>query len=229
METRIKQKVRKFVKKYHLQAVTEEKLRDAVKQMGYTIVEYDDAGSDENVARLLSALELETFARHTRGFTYANSKMRLIFIHRDLSPEEKKIVLAHETGHICCDHFSSAPIIGRDVTEEYEASEFAHYLLLETPGTRLKHGMKKHRKALIAAAAALAVVIAGCCILGGVLSQQKYYGEYYITETGNRYHKKDCSFIRHKDNVSRLTREQYESGKYKPCEKCLPEEASEEK
>lgn len=229
MKTGIKKKVRQFVRKYHLQTLTPEKLREAVKQMGYTVVEFDEAGSDKNAAQLLSALELEEFARHTRGFTYANSKMRLIFLHRGLSREEKLIVLAHETGHICCDHFSAAPVIGREVLEEYEASEFAHYLLRERPGARLRQGMRTHRKGLIAAAAALAVVIAGGCIFGGLRSREKYYGEYYITETGNRYHRKDCSFIKHKDNVTRLTREQYESGKYLPCEKCLPEEASEEK
>lgn len=53
---------------------------------------------------------------------------------------------------------------------------------------------------------------------------KKYYGEYYITSTGNKYHDKDCGYVKGKDNIERLTVEQYESGEYEPCGKCLPSE-----
>lgn len=49
-----------------------------------------------------------------------------------------------------------------------------------------------------------------------------YYGELYITSTGNKYHEKDCIFVKHKDNVERLKIEQFENGEYEPCDICLP-------
>ena len=53
-------------------------------------------------------------------------------------------------------------------------------------------------------------------------TEQRYYGDFYITTTGSKYHEKDCIFIKHKDNVERLTVEQFESGEYEPCDICLP-------
>lgn len=227
MNSSVKKKAEKFIRENHLQTVTLDNLSAAIRRMGYTIVEYSDVCSKKNVAELLAALDLEKFAGQTRGFTYADSRMRVVFIHEDLSREEKTIVLAHEAGHICCNHLGASPVIGREVLEEYEASEFAHCLLNPGMGRRLGQAVKKHRKGLIAAAAALILLIGGGAVWLGIRNSQKYYGEYYITENGDRYHRKDCRFIRNNKNVSRLTVEQYESGKYGPCEFCLPQNGEE--
>ncbi len=53
--------------------------------------------------------------------------------------------------------------------------------------------------------------------------QKNYYGEYYITDTGHKYHRADCIFVKNKENVRRLTEEEFFSGDYEPCEMCLPE------
>ena len=48
-----------------------------------------------------------------------------------------------------------------------------------------------------------------------------YYGEYYVTPSGTKYHTKDCNFVSGKKNIHRLTKEEYESGEYKPCQICI--------
>lgn len=222
MDNSVKKKAGKFLKDFRLQTVTLEALRAAIRQQGYTIVEFNAVFNDENVAALLEALGLEEHCRRARGFTYADSKRRLVFLHEDLSYEEKLMVLAHEEGHIYCNHFTTAPILGRDVVEEHEANEFAHYLLHRSFGRRAMQFLGRHKRLTVSVAAGVLLVFAAALILGLVQQERRYYGKYYITATGNKYHTKDCSFVSHKDNAERLTVEQFESGKYEPCDVCLP-------
>jgi hypothetical protein len=51
--------------------------------------------------------------------------------------------------------------------------------------------------------------------------EKTYYGEYYVTENGEKYHDEDCIYIKDKSNVHRLTIEEYESGEFEPCQICL--------
>ena len=118
------------MKEYGLQNVTLENLRSAIQKQGYTIVEYNNIFNGENVAALIDALGLENFCEGSKGFTYADTKRRLVFLHEDLSDKEKLMILAHEEGHIYCNHLTSTPVLGRDVIEEHEANEFAHLLCI---------------------------------------------------------------------------------------------------
>lgn len=222
MDNSIKKKARKFQNDFGLQKVSLENLRSVIQRQGYTIIEYNNIFNDENVAALLDALKLEEYCGRTKGFTYADSKRRLVFLHEDLSDDEKLMVLAHEEGHIYCNHFCSPPILGRDVVEEHEANEFAHYLLHQSVWQKVCHFIQKHKKATISAAIAVLLILVACIAYGEIKQEKRYYGEFYITSTGNKYHEKDCIFVKHKDNVERLTIEQFENGEYEPCDICLP-------
>ena len=114
-------------------------------------------------------------------------------------------------------------MIGKDVQEEYEANEFSHYLQTDSVTTKMQNGFIKHKKTyivVIAIAVVLAIVLA---IFGYIEKEKQYYGEYYITETGNKYHERDCIFVKDKTNIHRLTVEQFEAGEYEPCGTCLPD------
>lgn len=100
MGNEIKKKAKSFLKEYGLQNVTLESLRSAIQKQGYTIIEYNNIFNDENVAALIDALGLEYFCERSKGFTYADTKRRLVFLHEDLSEKEKMMILAHEEGHI---------------------------------------------------------------------------------------------------------------------------------
>lgn len=221
MGNEIKKKAGFFLKEYSLQNVTLENLRAVIQKQGYTIVEYNNIFNDKNVAALIAALGLEDLCEHARGFTYADAKRRLVFLHEDLSDKEKLMILAHEEGHIYCNHLTSTPVLGRDVIEEYEANEFAHYLLHQSVWQKIGRAVKERKKTSAAIVVALALLAISGIIGYAMHCKKTYYSEYYITSTGNKYHDKDCGYVKGKDNVERLTREQYESGKYEPCGKCL--------
>lgn len=82
MDNEIKKKAKSFLKEYGLQNVTLENLRSAIQKQGYTIVEYNNIFNDENVAALIDALGLEYFCERSKGFTYADTKRRLVFLHK---------------------------------------------------------------------------------------------------------------------------------------------------
>ncbi len=220
-DSEIRQKVRNFKKDYVLKELTYSTLSEAVEKQGYTIIEFNNISNDENVQNLIDALKLNQNIVHSKGFTYANTNYRIVFINESLSDEEKLIVLSHEQGHIYLGHLATVSIIGRDVIEEYEANEFSHYLL--NPGNTSKAllAVKTHKKAAIAAFLSLVLIIGAVCAICIVHSKNVYYGEYYITPSGTKYHTKDCSFVSDKKNLRRLTKEEYESGKYEPCQKCV--------
>lgn len=222
MDNNIKNKAKRFLTQFALSEVTLENLQTVIQQQGYTIIEFNNIANNENVSALLDALDLQSLSARSKGFTYADSQRRLVFIHEGLSKDEKLLVLAHEEGHIYCNHLTSAPVLGRDVVEEHEANEFAHYLLHRSVWQKFGCMVKEHRKASIVAVLILALIVVGSIIGYKIHCENTYYGEYYITSTGNKYHEKDCGYVKGKDNVERLIIEQYESGEYEPCGVCLP-------
>lgn len=224
MDNNIKCKVKSFLSQFKLSEVTLENLKSVIQKQGYTIIEFNNIANNENVSALLTALDLQSLATQSKGFTYVDSQRRLVFVHEGLSDDEKLMVLAHEEGHIYCNHLSSTPILGRDVVEEHEANEFAHYLLHQSVWRKVGCMVKEHKKASIAVALIIVLIVVGCIIGYEVHCENTYYGEYYITSTGNKYHDKDCGYVKGKDNIERLTIEQYESGEYEPCGVCLPSE-----
>lgn len=224
MSDDIKKKVRKFIKTERLTTVNNQSLSSAASRLGYTIVYYSRGVNATDVETLISEFHLEGLVKTSNGFLYTSGDYRLIFLNSDLSNDEKTIVLSHEIGHIVCKHLHSDQGIGFDVREEYEANEFSHYLLNPTSLQKIGQTASNHKKTLIAIMLVLTLLIGGIVTSSVVKKHNSYYGEYYITPTGTKYHKKDCVFVKNKNNVRRLTKEEFESGDYTPCEMCLPEE-----
>ena len=211
-------KAKEFLRKYRPTEISYEVLKDILEKSGYIVAEF---GSSEDSDTIISELKLRNYADNSRGFTYADSNYRIVFVNEDLSEEEKRIVLAHETGHIFCGHLGTAAVIGRDVTEEYEANEFVHRLLNPNLSERLGRFIRKHRimTLLCVTLTVLAAIIAVTAV-NGVL-ESKYYGEYYVTESGTKYHTEDCYIIKDKNNTRRLTNKDMQENRYEPCEICI--------
>lgn len=207
-----------FMKQYKLKNITFDKLKKVMEQQGYTVVEYNIDVNTEEVDVLICELDLFDYVRSAKGFTYADSNYRLVFVNENLSEYEKIVVLAHEEGHIFQEHFNESAIIGRDVIQEYEANEFAHYIL--NLGFSFK--ILYYKNAVILSIISAIVLTAGIMFARTVIIEKTYYGEFYITNTGSKYHEAECIFIKDKSNVRRLTKEEFESGKYEPCGICLP-------
>ncbi len=82
--------------------------------------------------------------------------------------------------------------------------------------------VKKHKKLVILVCVCVLVAVIGVTVFSIVSKENSYYGEYYVTSTGSKYHEKDCIFVKDKTNVRLLTKEEFENGDYEPCETCLP-------
>lgn len=218
----IQNKVKQFKKEYGIVRCDYARLRTAAEQQGYTLIEYNHIFNDEAVQTVIDSLNLTDSILRSKGFTYADKDYRLLFVHEDLSEQEKTVVLAHENGHIFLNHLSSRPIIGKDVQEEYEANEFSHYLLNNTTKMKAADFLRKHKKTVICCILAIVIAIVSIVAINIISTEKKYYGEYYITTSGNKYHEEGCIFVKDKNNVQRLTKEQFESGEYEPCQMCLP-------
>lgn len=223
MKSEIKNKAKQFLREYKLASVTLSDLRKVIPVLGYTIIEYNNIYNDENVDALISALGVESATEKSKGFTYCDRHRRLVFVHEDLSDQEKLYVLSHELGHIYLNHLSNVPIIGKDVVEEHEANEFSHYILNTSKGLSFRNFVVKRKKLLVAVLIVVLVACIGTTLFLALGSNDTPYGEFYITSTGKKYHKDACIFVKDKTNVHRITPEEFESGNYAPCEVCLPD------
>lgn len=214
-----KRKAAEFKRKYSLKTINSANLWEALTAQGYTLVEFNSIENKENVASLIGALQLEDQIARSKCFTYQNDKYRIVFIHEDLNDEERTVVLAHEEGHIWNGHMSSNNVLGTDVVQEYEANEFSHYLLKD------KTGKKKRIKVTGVILTLILLLAVGT---GMFLKQNHdkavYTDDLYRTETGGKYHVRDCMYIKDKTNVYRLTQEEFDSGEYEPCGACKPNE-----
>ncbi len=212
-----------LLKQYRLSRPTLDALCRALAGAGYELIDFDPEGPSESLSLLTEKLEIRPWVLQQNAFTYRKGSLRLVFVRESLGTEEKKLALAHELGHILCGHMDGAGLTGGSAAEEFEANEFVHALFSPSLPLRVRNGFLNHKARFLAAAAAVIVLAAGALYLADSLSAAGYYGEYYVTTGGSRYHTRDCQVIRSRTNVSRLTVEQYESGRYTPCLLCIGE------
>lgn len=215
-ETQIRRAVRQFIKACCNGKSDYCSLCRGVEKLGYTVIGFNHIYNDTDVLTLVTELKLTEQIQHANGFTYADRDYRLVFIHEDLAEAEKRMVLAHEAGHICLEHMLGTSVLGRDVRQEFEANEFAHCLLSGTWGW----GILFRNKALVGALAAVLVLVMGCAVLLTVYLQSLKH--YYATESGDKYHEKECISIKNNESVRELTAEELASGAYESCHICLP-------
>ena len=220
--TEIKKRVKDFRREFGIRKVTADVLTDVLQDQGFTLIEFNPVINDADVHTVVHNLGLEEMIGHSTGFLYVDAKYRLLFLSEKLNTAEKLLVLAHEEGHYYCGHMGLTPIVGHTVTEEYEANEFAHFLLRESAGEEIKKFVIKRRKPLI-----IGTIVAGLAAGGGIATneyreRQLYEGEYYVTMHGEKYHRESCMTIQGHE-TKRLTKEDVESGKYEPCSVCQPD------
>lgn len=214
-----KRKVAEFKRKYRLKTINSADLWEALTAQGYTLVEFNSIENKQDVASLIEALQLEDQIARSKCLTYQNDKYHIVFIREDLNDEERTIVLAHEEGHIWNGYVSSNNVLGADIVQEHEANEFAHHLLKD------KSGNIKRAEVTAAICVVVLLLVAGT----GIFIKQNhdkavYTDNLYRTETGGKYHVRDCMYIKDKTNVYRLTQEEFDSGEYEPRGACKPNE-----
>ena len=211
-------RAKSLLRKYKLGKITLDNLVFIIEDQGYEIIEYS---LNEN-HNILSSLNLENYSQGCKAFSYNGNGLKLVFIRDDTSANEKTYALSHELGHIACGHMKGNGTSPLDVEEEREANEFAHYILHPDMITLAVAKYHENKKLAIITMVVVACLLIAIPLVSFLVKQGSYYGEFYVTEAGACYHEKNCIFVKGKKNVSRLTEGDYYSGKYDPCQICLP-------
>ena len=163
----VDKEVLNFRKEHGIKKVTYSVLSGITEKSGYTIILFNSYNNNANVSRLCNALNIGNELLMSRGFTYSKGEFRLVFVNDTLSEKEKTIVLSHELGHIVLGHAGRAPVIGHDVQEEFEANEFAAFLMKSDSRSFVLFNC--HKAVVFGIGAAFIVL----CIAVGVLLTEK--------------------------------------------------------
>lgn len=113
--------------------VTTETLEAIINSKGFKIINYDV--SCKKHSKILESLEVLPLADRTKAFTYSGRNEKCIFVKIGVSANEKRLLLAHELGHIVMRHISDNVVIGYkpggliDEGQEDEANAFALEIL----------------------------------------------------------------------------------------------------
>ena len=223
MMSEAKIKAKKLLLQYGISKVTLENLLYIIGQQGFEILEYSQLDESDSVWGIIKKLGLTQYAKSGKAFAYQHGSTTIIFLCEELTADEKLYALAHEEGHILCGHLVAGVCDGNLVEQEYQANEIAHYLI--NPPIYIKIWIKilEQKKVAITIISIVGVFAIVLTIAMTVHRNNSYYGEYYITDNGTKYHEKDCMIIKDKSNTRRLTEEDYASGEYEPCQVCLPD------
>lgn len=217
----VKKRVKTFRQEFKLKELSCLTLESVFEQQGFTIIYFNPVLNNPDVETVINSFGLQDMIRHSSGFQYLDQSHRLMFINENLTESERLIVLAHEEGHYYCGHSTHADIVGRSVSEEFEANEFAHYLLNKSSTEKIIETAMIHKKQLAIFFLIILVAAGAGTIVRKYKDQKLFEGEFYVTMHGEKYHRKDCVTIEGHE-VRRLTQEDVKSGRYKPCSVCRP-------
>jgi len=208
-----------FLQEHKISKITLESIIYIIEQQGFSIVEYSQTNTDDSSWEIIKKLKLTPYAKSGKAFAYQQGKTKLIFLCEELTADEKLYALAHEEGHILSGHFGSSD----SVEQEQMANEIAHYLLHPPLFIKMRIAILERKKLAIAIFSVILCITIALIATSIIVRNNSYYGEYYITENGTKYHEKDCMIIKDKNNTERLTKAEFESGEYDPCQVCLPD------
>ncbi|OQB13123.1 MAG: hypothetical protein BWY15_01922 [Firmicutes bacterium ADurb.Bin193] len=223
MTSKIKQAAYKFLKEYKIKKLTLERITEIIRSQGYKIIRFGKAYNEKNIEILINGLELKGYVQAYSAFTYTDDKYRLVFLEDNISEDEALILLTHEEGHIYNGHFGETVIAGKNTLDEFEANEFTHYVINPTKISKATTLVSNHKVASIIVSIFVLFAIGVSIANPSMLKHQTYYGNYYVSPTGTRYHKEDCFYIRDKTTKGRVTKEDIEGRNLEPCKVCLPE------
>ena len=223
MMSEAKIKAKSLLLQYGISKITVENLLYIVEQQGFEVLEYSQLDGSDSVWGIIRQLKLVPYAKSGKAFAYQYGSTKIIFLCEELTADEKLYALAHEEGHILCSHLNSGVGNMNTMEQEQLANEIAHYLLHPPLSVKIRVKIIERKKLVISSALLFICIAIITTFISLLVRNNSYYGECYITENGTKYHEKDCMIIKDKNNTHRLTKSEYESGDYEPCQVCLPD------
>ena len=116
--------------------ITSIQVKNIIKKYGWDMVEYS---LESNIhIKLLDKYNVLSIAERSKAFTVKSIDEQLVFIRAGLSANDRRLLLAHELGHIVLGHMSDCSVLGYtpagliDEGQEDEANEFALEFLAPT-------------------------------------------------------------------------------------------------
>lgn len=109
--------------------ITITQIQDIIGSKGFNIINYDVNFSKH--IKILKDAGVYSLARRVKAFTYTSETERIVFISSGISNNDKRLLLAHELGHIVMGHMSANAVVGYkpggliDEGQEDEANAFA--------------------------------------------------------------------------------------------------------
>lgn len=109
--------------------ITIEQIEKIINSKGFSIINYDINYSDH--IEILEDMGVLSLAKRVKAFTYTSKNEQIVFIRSGISTNDKRLLLAHELGHIVMGHMSANAVVGYkpggliDEGQEDEANAFA--------------------------------------------------------------------------------------------------------
>ena len=102
-----KQAAYKLLRHYKLASPTLDNLNFIVDEAGYDIVDYDPKNQSESFRILAEELELTPQILDQNAFVFSTGITHILFVRDNLTPEDKRLAIAHELGHIILGHLQN--------------------------------------------------------------------------------------------------------------------------
>lgn len=123
--------------------ITVEQLEAVLISKGFKIINYDISHKEH--AEILKTAGILSIAERTKALTYIGNGEKIVFVKISVSANEKRLLLAHELGHIALGHITDNAVLGYrpcgliDESQEDEANAFALEFLAPVGILKRKH------------------------------------------------------------------------------------------
>lgn len=84
MTSHIKKLSSDYLRKYVKGRLSPEVIISGLESQDYTVVRYNNVDNNEDVACLIKLLGVENYIWGSKGFVYADSNNRIVFLHDDM-------------------------------------------------------------------------------------------------------------------------------------------------
>lgn len=211
-----------------------DELEHIIESNQFTIINYKKYTNSEYVSELIKKLRIENEIECSDSFLYWKENLRFVFLNADVSDDDKRTLLCHELGHILDPDIRNSNY--SKIKKEEFANEFACFIKRPSILSRLCVFIIKNFKFL------LTIILLIACFAGfllfktsspqntitsvtrGISTTANSDTMYYVTKSGNRYHRKFCIIVKTRKNLTEHTLHEAISAGYTPCLICFPEE-----
>lgn len=199
-------KTAKMVRKEIKNQVTTESIIQYLQNLGYAVIFYNENNE------ILKQHSLTEYAKTVNAFTLRSENLKAVFIKEDLSEEDMRYSILHETSHIVLGHLEKREVLRNKRKEEMDAEVLAYNILTPSKSSRF----------LLISILLVFCLIFTISIFTRPQSIPVSYStleEYvYITSSGSKYHRENCIHTQNKDCAKMSVKEAQKT--YQPCKIC---------